>query len=361
MRKKSEPTPPPAVTVESVAELLKQKTPGAAAQLRDLAEAPDKAVSKAARRALYVLKQSGIEPPPAAPAPQEEPKAPANFAHQAYFTNIAGNGNQMLLFVQDDPYGGWPRLITFLINYGTGLVALGSNKISRKDLEGALEGLRTKEAGLLGEAPVDYGRYLLNEAVARTRACHGTTPKGFLDLMERVGEPQKEFPQPLIYDYYSLDSLQNDPAVPHDPEGLFESVNFRAWLLEVQDVLPWEEKFWESVQTALALDHNQRTKLGDKVVDEATDALLGGDAFTAMRRRLEEQALVLHLAGHPEEARRTLYHAVSMDETKPPHENPFARILTLRSIHLVLALKAEAEEPQGPEAQPEPTSLIERI
>jgi hypothetical protein len=352
------------MTVESVNELLQQKSPEAAAHLRNLAEAPDKAVSKAARRALYVLKQSGIEPPPAALTPQEEPQAPAsNFAHQAYLTNVAGNGNQMLLFVQDDPYGGWPRLITFLINYGTGLVALGSNKVSRKDLDSALEGLRTKEAGLLGEAPVDYGRYLLNEAVARTRACHGTTPKGFLDLMERVGEPQKEFVQPLIYDYYSLDSLLNDPAVPHDPEGLFESVNFRAWLLEVQDVLPWEEKFWESVQTALALDHNQRTKLGDKVVDEAADALLGGAKFTDMRRRLEEQALVLHLAGHPEEARRTLYHAVSMNEAQPPHENPFARILTLRSIHLVLALKAEAEEPQGTETlpDPEPTSLIERI
>jgi hypothetical protein len=52
-----------------------------------------------------------------------------------------------------------------------------------------------------------------------------------------------------------------------------------------------------------------------------------------------------------------------MNEAQPPHENPFVRILTLRSIHLVLALKAEAEEPQGPEAppDPEPTSLIERI
>src|SRR5437762_1757840 len=90
---------PIADPLAEVADLSRQRTAEAAARLQDLGGSPDRAVSKAARKALYALKQAGIILPDAPHTPVASPPAgPAPIADRAFLTNPDGNGSQMLLF-----------------------------------------------------------------------------------------------------------------------------------------------------------------------------------------------------------------------------------------------------------------------
>jgi hypothetical protein len=349
--------------LSETAALERERTPDAAARLREIGRGGDKAAAKEARRILHAFKLAGIEPPAEEPAPAPaQPGRTANVARQAWLTNVAGNGNQMLVFVQEDPHGGSPRFITFLTHFTRGLVAFGGSKVTRQELQYALNSLREKDTSLLVEAPVEYARHLLAEAMERTRRVQGTTPKGVLEWLERVGPPQEEHPRPAIYTVLDGEAIRQDQTISHDPGRLFEEPLFRAWFLDVQDVLPWEERYWDSVRTSLALDQVQRERLGDKVVDEAADTLFTPEMKHEWRRRLEEQAHVLHLEGEETLAKQALYHAAGISEEQAGSVNPFLRFVTLRSIHLVLALKAEQEddlpETGEPGSEEEPPPLI---
>src|SRR5207237_1149050 len=139
------------------------------------------------------LKQAGITPPETPPvAAPVQPPVTARVAERALLTNPDGNGSQMLLFVQEDAYGGSPWLITFLMSYMVGLKDLGANKTSRREIDESLAQMRSKPARVLVEAPVDYARNLLQEAVAINRQEHITIPQGYAGFLERVGLPRQE-------------------------------------------------------------------------------------------------------------------------------------------------------------------------
>jgi hypothetical protein len=340
------PTPSPSAAnplPEEIVSLVAQRDEAAAVRLQEIAVGEDKALAKAARRGLYTLKQAGIEPPAMAQTVTPVSTRP-EVASQAWVTNVDGAGTQMLVFTQDDPYGGSPYVITFLTSYFTGLKDLGGSKMPRREVEASFAELRKGEGKLLADVPVDYVRRLLRDAAERTRASGEPLPQGYTEWAARVGEPEEEYPHPLIYTYVEADAVRDDLSISRDPEKLFESPFFQSWFLELREVAPWEEKFMELQQSTLVLDDSQRKARGDKVVDEAADALLPPEVIVAYRRILEEQALALHLSDQEELARQALYHAQGCVEGETAHEVPFLRTLTARSIFVVIALRAQQEE-----------------
>ena len=88
------------------------------------------------------------------------------------------------------------------------------------------------------------------------------------------------------------------------------------------------------------------------------------------RRLLEEAALTLSINGDDALAKLAHYHAQSLADEDTPHENPFLRALTARSIFVLIALYAREQEEierakgaPGPAgiAEPESPGLIERV
>jgi len=340
-----------------------------AARLAELAASSDKAVSKAARRGLYRLRQAGIEPP-SAPTPVPAAVPAQQLASKAYVTNPDGNGSQMLLFIQDVALGGSPWLLTFLINYGTGLKDLGASRLSRREINESLEGMRARPGRIVVEAPVDYARWLLQQAVAINRRESLPIPQGYAEDLKRVGLPEREYEQPLIYERLDAEQVREDPSVSHDPDKLFESDLLKPWLINLRVIAPWVEKYAEAFNTQLALDEAQLKQRGDKVIDEAADALLAENGAAVYRRLLEEAALTLSINGGDALAKQALYHALSLTDGQSPHENPFLRALTARSIFVLIALYARDQEElerakgaPGPAgiAEPESPGLIERV
>jgi hypothetical protein len=328
---------------DEIASLVAQSDEAAAVRLQEIAGGEDKALAKAARRGLYTLKQAGIEPPPVSQPQRASPQGPV-VASRAWVTNVDGAGTQMLVFQQDDPYGGSPYVITFLTSYFTGLKDLGGNKMPRREIEESFSELRKGDGKLLADTPVDYVRHLLRDAADRTRAAGESLPQGYAEWAARAGAPEEEYARPLIYTYVDAEALKDDLSVSRDPEKLFESPYFQSWFLHLREVAPWEEKFMESQQSALVLDDSQRKARGDKVIEEATEALLPAPGVRAYRRILEEQALALYLSDQEELAKQAVYHALTCTEETPAHAISFLRTLAARSIFVVIALRAQQEE-----------------
>ena len=337
----------PKLDIES---LLSAGTAEAANQLQEIALAPDKLLSKSARKALYQLAQSGIHPTVASKKLTEDTAIEPDESIAFHMTNVAGNGNQMLIFIAEDKFVSSPTFYSVLISHASGIKAFGANRVPRKEIAPGIDSLKQNRGGMVAEAPIDYGRHLLAEAVGKTKAAKAMTPKGFSELLSRVGPPSGEYSNALIYAYYDPETILTDQSIGRDAGRLFDIEWFTGWLIDIELVVPWEEKYWEAVQTSLVLDHHQRLKRGDAVVDEAADALINPAEIQILRRRLEEEALVLHLNGHLDVAKSALYHALSLNEATPAHKIEFTRLLALRSIHLVMALKAEQED-EPPEDQ----------
>jgi len=270
--------------------------------------------------------------------------------------------------VQEDSFGGSPWLVTFLVSYAMGLRDLGASKLSRKDIASSVEEMRAKPGRIVAEAPIDYARWLLQEAVEVNRRESISIPQGYSDDLKRVGMPEKTYERPLIYDTYDSEQILTDQSFSHEPDKLFENELFKAWLINLRIIAPWAEKYIQSHDSTLALDEAQLKQRADKVIDEAADSLLSGSGSSVYKRLLEESALALHLSGQDELARQTLYQALTLDSSKEPHAQPFLRSLTARSIFVLIALYAREEEEvaaaeeQAAQGQTtEPASLIERV
>jgi hypothetical protein len=350
-----------------VEQLVATREAKSAVRLAELTGSSDKAVAKAARRGLYLLKQAGIEIPKSdSPTTTTAAATPAP-ANKAYLTSPDGNGSQMLLFVQDDQWGGSPWLITFLVSYGSGLKDLGASKLSRKEIAESLDELRSRPGRLLVEADVDYARWLLQQAVEINRRESISIPQGYSDDLKRVGLPQRTFDAPLIYDLIDIGQVREDATIDRDPEKLFGIEIFKTWLINLRVMDPWVEKYMAAFDTKLALDESQLKQRGDAVIDEAADTVLADEGAPIYRRLLEEAALVLFMSGDQGAARQALYHATSLENVERPHSNPFLRALTERTIYLIIALIVEEEEEargsgnMGLVEQPEPGGIIERV
>src|SRR5512143_754062 len=105
-------------TYPEVAALLAQADLPAAGHLQELAASADRDLAKAARRALYTLRQAGIEPPdgaapPPGPALLDADTQPAG-ARRAVMTTADHRADIVLTFVYEEPHGGRPTAATFV-------------------------------------------------------------------------------------------------------------------------------------------------------------------------------------------------------------------------------------------------------
>lgn len=351
-RRPEEPLP------EEIQKLLKQRSVEAASRLQEIAQGKDPALARAARRALLALKQGGIEPPvrqttPALGAPR------LSGSVRARMSSVGEAGSRMLIFVREDLYGGSPTSVHFLINEERGVLDVFGAKMPLRELEEKISKLRDAEDSLLVEVPVDYARQLLQEAAKRNAETRTLLPEGYGRWVSLVGPAERVYDRPLVYDYLDADQVRTDPSIPHDPDRLFELPVLRAWFLDAEETLPWVEKFIDSQQTRLILDKLMLARRGDKVIEEATDALLATPRLGLYKRRLEESALIFHLAGQSDAAKQALYHAVTLNNGQQPHQCPFAVALTRRTIGALIAVMAKEME-QEQRAQEE-GSRVERI
>lgn len=325
---------------EAVETLLAQADVEAAAQLRVIAESTeDKNTRKAARRALYLLSQRGIAPPP--PAPQSTistPSASSRPLLSAWASAYDGAGNRLVFLTWTNADGGHPSFLQALLNDEAGVRDMDTRRISRRELDERLEGYAAQlEGGIaLAEIAPDYGRFLLHQARELSRQARHQTPTGFVDLLNALGEPEQAYPTAPVWQRVTEAEVRAEADAPPAAD-LFQLPWFQAWFLDVNDVVPWLSDIYEVILDSDASEDAKKQGLED-VARKAAAELFDDDRSDRYARRLEETADVLHRRGREPEAKQALRHALDLREAASGGDSEFAVALVQRTMQAAIEM-----------------------
>ncbi len=329
-----------------ITSLLTEATPEAAARLQEIAETtPDKEIRKAAKRALYRLSLSGIAPPERAPQPVES-QEPESDPLRAYASAFDGAGNRLLMVVLPDPDGGSPTLGQVLINDEEGVNSFDATRHPRREVTQRIERIEAQlEQGLaLAEIEGDYGRWLLWEARLINQQRSRPTPGGFLDWLHRIGEPHAVYETSPVLTAFAPDAIRSNLSFSHDPAALFALPWFEPWYFAIGDVVRWLEA-WDQVEGGrIEVSETTKEERRERIVTEATTALLTPEMRARYIRRLEESADILRRRDKEEAARMALYHALALADNGTVTNVPFARALVRRTLEAAHAAVNEQRQ-----------------
>ncbi len=337
----------------SIAFLLTQNTPDAAARLSELAQdAPDKDTRKSARRALYLLAQKGIVPPPtplvssqSASSPPHNDGVQTNV--QAWASAFDGAGNRLLFLTWPGPDGGSPTFLQCLLNDVEGVRDIETGRVTRNDLARRLQDFEAQiEAGIaLAPIEADYGRALLHQARTLNHQARRTTPTGFLDLLRVIGSPSSELSeqyQSPVWNAITPADVASDADLPRNPAALFALPWFDAWFLDVDEVTDWLAPIMEVLNRPNAA----KSLIGEMIAGAARDAsgILFADGLkTVYTHRLEASADILRRRERIIPARQALYHA--LDLRNEGGSAPFAVALVERTMQAAVEMASQAAPP----------------
>ena len=288
----------------------------------------ERAVRRAAKRALYRLAQRGITPAPEAPRRVVVVERQTERAVRAWISAIDGSGSRATWILFEGPYGGL-KLCSLIINDEVGIVEVAGGDITKKRLDRELTALRAEQK--LPWVESEPGRAL--GLVADALALHGG----------RGTAPPAEFAR-----WRHLFPSVPGPAGGTAPEDLpldEEALERSAELLELPEMMGWFLDP-ESVQ-ADALEvlqaRESRLVVSEQIKNERQDAILTRvieraftpEARARWARRLREMAWIFEATGRPEPARLAAAAAWALaDLARDARHHPMARAMAQRALEL---------------------------
>jgi hypothetical protein len=344
-------------------------------------EGPDDAISvvpgrtretrRGARRALYRLSQAGVQPR-RRPADGFVPeRTPPERVRRALMSAADAEGTRLLYLLIDPPLGGL-QLARIIASDGLGLLRFETFETSGRQFERYVTAERPDRELALAEVPPAYGRWLVAEAVAASRAADRPLPPTYLSYREALLPPD-HVPIPPIEDEPLALDVRYRPDLVEQGVELLDLAEFRLWQPTAEAVAPLAEEWRTIGQGPLALPPAVVTQRRDAIVDRVVDLLTGPGGVAGLRRRLEDNALVLLRRGETAAARLAMAGATRLDPDDPtaPHRLPMLRTLAERALAAVagppddlpggpVATLPPVPEPPPPEPDVEPESGLRR-
>jgi hypothetical protein len=282
------------------------------------------------RRALFRLRQHGIEAPAASAASPKAAVPGGESNLSALISPIDSSGARLVWILKARPQGGLSRLHG-LTSEQEGLVGAQLTHISRRELREERRDIEQRASIKLVEADYRLADVMLFEAYRRTPEQRRGQVGNFLALRAEIlpGSPPVEYRHP-IYDDFSA-SLGQEPS----PDLLKES-ELDGWVIPEPDLKPYLDEVAEIRESPLVLNKFQQEERINSVVARAVDQLLGGDAGVLMRRRLEDTAYYLDRMGRKEAARWAASAAARIRDGEALGRVAFFVQYVMRSMGLVL-------------------------
>lgn len=310
------------------------------------ASCQNKPLLKAIKRSLYRLKQRGIaiedvrerekSVPVIRPLPTHEP--------QGFVSGIDHIGNRLIILVI-------PRIPRglhtheALISDTEGLLDFRRDDMTRKALHTFLENLRERVKLPIVEIPPAYGRFLMEEAYARTEKREKTPPQEFLTAKRQISDIDNGIQDPLIYGVLDADEIKGNDRFLIDSKDLLRKGDVFNWVLEPEEVEPYATAVREAEESKIALNPTQKEEWLQGIYRRALEELFPEDRRLLYKRRLEEMAYVLFKLDRTEEAKQCLAAALDLEkELSSLRPNPFLHQLVVLSIYRLLAVASEEEE-----------------
>lgn len=328
----------PKALEEILTPLVKDPPEGVSSLMRELLDLyrDDKACHKVIRRAIFKLGQKGIK------VEVEEGRPPAVLGqgkgeeYRGYLGILDLSGRLFVVLERQSLTG----LVGYFAggSFGEGILDLQRAQTSKKAWRNFLEGLRRPHLPPPVEVPPGYAKAVLEEWAQREG--HKDWGRIRRELEGLLLDPQG----PLVYRHLpSQDLPKGNPQ--RDTEALLQLIPFFGlWALDVDEVKPHYEEMRSALSSPLALTEAQKAQRLESIWQKASEKVFTPEVRKALKRGLEELALVFLLGGLREKGEAALRLAGQMDEGP----SPFQVHSLFRAILSVAFRALEAEERKEP-------------
>jgi hypothetical protein len=269
--------------------------PQAAAMLVEMEAGAAGAMRREVRRALYKLKQHGIDAP-AATAPASGVPQPDVNEISAMLSPIDGEGARIVWIVKPRVQGGLVRMWA-LISERDGLVGAQNTGMSRRELKSERDELERRAQVKLVDADWRVADFIVCEAWRNTPESRRGTVGNFLMIRsELIAVPP---PTALTHPVYT--ELAAEAAAEPSVE-LLKEPELLEWRLSDALLKPYVDEINQAGESVIVLSPVNKQERVNAVIDRATAELLTGDNGVRIRRRLEDIAYYLARVGRRTQA-----------------------------------------------------------
>lgn len=272
-------------TVESAALLARMEEHASGAGRREI------------RRALFKLRQRGIEAPQAEPHPPETlaPTA-AEAGLSALLSPADADGARVVWIMKSRPGAGLKRLWG-LVSERDGLFGVTLTPLTRKEFRQERAELERRAGVPMVEADWRVADFILCDAYRRTPDSHrGEVGHFFALRTELIAQSPPSDLQHPVYDEFAAEIAKEPSAeLMNEPE-------IAAWKIAPAAVKSYADEVANLRNSVIVLNRMQQEERVLAVVERAIAELLGGEIGTRLRRHLEDTAYYFARTGRRAQA-----------------------------------------------------------
>jgi len=329
-------------------------TEEAARLLWMVADTEPKGRAKTARRSLYRLRAAGIAVDDLAPR-LEPPAVPRRSSteriYKAYVSHIDGVGSRYLTLATPMPFRGLVMVLT-VVNDRVGVKDCIGRDISKRSLAEQIERLRAEGDLFIVEAEPAYVQHLIREAGALNLKSGFAYPENYLFWNEIIGEPDRPFERPIIYELLDEKSVEEDVLLLPTSADLLELPEFSSWFYGLGEMQEFARQLMERERSALVLSEWSKEAAIERIHTSASEKIFDETGRPRYKRRLEEMAYLLLQEGKEKEARQSLAVALALGMTRPVQTIPFIKAMTAKSLDFAVRAIQEGIRPEDVDYDP---------
>ncbi len=341
---------PPELAQAAVAQAVERRRPDV---LWALAAHADRAVAKAAKRGLHLLRSRGVdvEEPARAPTPRHAPVDSESPEPPCYATAVDGFGDRALFLPLRRSQG--LALWQAVLSDEIGVRELAPLDVSRKQLRAFMASLPQEGASSVREISREMAAALLAEAISLAPE----TPRAVdaREILGRLGGGDPSLARPRAA---QSPPLENERARLAESASLFDEPELASYVPAEDALRALAVKLDEVLVSPLLLDERQKAERWERTVEQAATDYFTPERRARYARRLFEMSDRFAEDGRREAAERAQAAARQLQGVGELLENPFARRLFSRVFAPAPAREREPEERRPPEPPAAPGGLV---
>jgi hypothetical protein len=313
----------------------------AAAMLVEIEADAKGSLRREVRRALFRLKQHGIEAPET-DAEARQPETGTDSSLSALLSPTDTKGARIVWIMRTRGSGGRRRLWA-LVSEREGLVSINLEAITRKQYRAERTEVEQRAGITLVEADWRLADYILYDAFRHTPDDRRGRVGNFLLLRaELIAEqPASEIDHPIYKEFAR--ELQEDPSIE-----LMQVPEIGAYKLPANATKPYADEISGLRESVIVLNRMQQEDRANIIVERALDELLKDDTAYRLRRHLEDSGYILARTGKSKEAGWAAAAAVRIRDHADLKRIPFFQSWMRAQLGALLAQEQEQnrEEPR---------------
>jgi hypothetical protein len=314
---------------------------GAAAMLVEMEVGAAGSLRREIRRALFRLKQHGIDAPVASTAPASA-APPQTSDLTAMLSPIDVEGARIVWIVKPRMQGGVLRMWA-LVSDSDGLVGAQNTGLTRRELKSEREELERRAQMKLVDADWRVADFIACEAYRLTPDARRGQVGNFLALRTQLiaAPPPNELAHPIYQEFTA--EIASEPSVE-----LLKEPEFLEWRLPDTLIKPYVDEINSAGESVIVLSPIHKQERVNAVIDRAAAEILGGENSRRIRRRLEDIAYYMARDKRRTQAGWAASAAARLRDGSDVTKNVFFQALIRTQLGTLAAAEQQkaAEEPR---------------